>query len=90
MTKFNAAVVRACSVGDDTAATLENAIRSTEDCGKQGINVAVFPEAFIGGYPKGANFNIFNFDVVGHYVRPDIFKLAVDERSKPPVERVSA
>ena len=25
------------------------------------------------------------FDVVGHYARPDIFQLRVDERAKPPV-----
>ncbi|NEU99197.1 carbon-nitrogen hydrolase family protein [Bradyrhizobium uaiense] len=59
MSKLNAAVVQACSVGDDTAATVEKAIRLIEDCSKQGANVAVFPEAFVGGYPKGANFNIF-------------------------------
>jgi nitrilase len=27
-----------------------------------------------------------DFDVVGHYARPDIFQLHVDERSKPPVK----
>lgn len=27
----------------------------------------------------------FDFDVAGHYSRPDIFNLRVDERSKPPV-----
>ncbi len=27
----------------------------------------------------------FDFDVVGHYSRPDIFQLLVDERSKPSV-----
>ena len=27
----------------------------------------------------------FDFDVVGHYARPDIFELKVDERSKAPV-----
>jgi nitrilase len=27
----------------------------------------------------------FDFDVVGHYSRPDIFQLQVDERSKPTV-----
>ena len=32
----------------------------------------------------------FDFDVVGHYARPDIFKLTVDERPKQPVEQVSA
>jgi nitrilase len=27
----------------------------------------------------------FDFDAVGHYSRPDIFQLRVDERSKPSV-----
>jgi nitrilase len=31
----------------------------------------------------------FDFDVVGHYSRPDIFRLTVDDRPKPPVATVS-
>ena len=32
----------------------------------------------------------FDLDVVGHYARPDIFQLHVDERAKQPVTTQSA
>ncbi|HKD80324.1 MAG TPA: nitrilase-related carbon-nitrogen hydrolase [Candidatus Angelobacter sp.] len=32
----------------------------------------------------------FDFDAVGHYSRPDIFRLTVDDRPKPPVATLSS
>lgn len=58
MSRFTAAVVQAGTVGTDTAATLAKAEAMIAECGRRGVEVAVFPEAFIGGYPKGANFRI--------------------------------
>jgi nitrilase len=58
MNKLKACVVQAGSVGDDTPGTVAKAVGLIEECGKRGAQVAVFPEAFIGGYPKGASFDI--------------------------------
>ncbi|ALM82703.1 carbon-nitrogen hydrolase family protein [Bordetella sp. N] len=57
MAKFKAAVVQASS-GPDTAATIDKAVDLIAQCGARGATVAVFPEAFVGGYPKGASFDI--------------------------------
>lgn len=59
MRTLKACVVQAGSVGGDTAATVAKAASLIAQCAERGGQVAVFPEAFIGGYPKGANFSIY-------------------------------
>lgn len=54
MTK--AAVVQAGSVPFDPAAATAKAVSLIAECGRAGAELAVFPEAFIGGYPKGSSF----------------------------------
>ncbi|MGI3168320.1 nitrilase-related carbon-nitrogen hydrolase [Pseudooceanicola sp. C21-150M6] len=58
MTKVKAAVIQAGSHGDDTQATLDRALTQIADCAAAGAKIIVFPEAYIGGYPKGADFEI--------------------------------
>ena len=41
----------------------------------------LFSEIDLGEIIRGT----YDFDAVGHYARPDVFRLTVDERSKPPV-----
>jgi nitrilase len=49
-------VVQAGSVLGDTPRTLDKLARLCATCAERRLNVAVFPEAFIGGYPKGLVF----------------------------------
>lgn len=58
MPRLTVAVVQAGTEGADTDATLAKAERMIAECGRRGAKVAVFPEAFIGGYPKGTDFQI--------------------------------
>lgn len=56
MTNFRAAVVQAASDPANAMAAAENAVRLIEEMAGVDTKLAVFPEAFIGGYPKGASF----------------------------------
>lgn len=56
---LTAAVAQTATVLLDTPATVERAIGLMGDAGKRGAQLLVFPEAFIGGYPKGADFHIY-------------------------------
>ncbi|HSM94504.1 MAG TPA: carbon-nitrogen hydrolase family protein [Rhizomicrobium sp.] len=50
------AVIQAGSVLFDTEATLAKMERLAQDAARQGAELALFPEAFVGGYPKGIDF----------------------------------
>jgi nitrilase len=54
-----AAVAQTASVLLDTPATVARALGLMADAAAQGAQLLVFPEAFIGGYPKGADFHIY-------------------------------
>ena len=58
-TTLTAAVAQTATVLFDTPATVERALGLMSDAGKRGAQLLVFPEAFIGGYPKGADFHIY-------------------------------
>jgi nitrilase len=53
-----AAVVQAGSVLFDTARTLAKLQVLVQEAASRGAGLAVFPEAFLGGYPKGVDFGI--------------------------------
>lgn len=52
------AVVQAASVGFDKRATLDKAAHWASEAARAGARLAVFPEAFVGGYPRGSNFGV--------------------------------
>ena len=56
MRTIRAAVVQAASAVFDCKASLDRACELTAQAAAQGAQVALFPEAFIGGYPKGLDF----------------------------------
>lgn len=53
---IKAAVVQAAPIVFDTPRTLKKLVELTRDAAGQGADVIVFPEAFLGGYPKGLDF----------------------------------
>ena len=45
----------------------------------------LYADIDLGEVVRGA----YDFDVAGHYARPDVFQLTVDERKRAPVARVT-
>lgn len=56
MTHVRAAVIQAGSVMFDRERTIEKARDLVADAARQGAKIAVLPEAFVPGYPKGLDF----------------------------------
>ncbi|CAL9155058.1 unnamed protein product [Musa hybrid cultivar] len=53
-----ATVVQASTVFYDTPATLDKAERLVAEAASYGSQLVVFPEAFIGGYPRGSTYGV--------------------------------
>ncbi|KAL5574949.1 hypothetical protein UlMin_016648 [Ulmus minor] len=53
-----ATVVQASTIFYDTPATLDKAERLLAEAAGYGSQLVVFPEAFVGGYPRGSNFGV--------------------------------
>lgn len=51
-----ATVVQACTVFYDTPATLDKAEKLIAEAAGNGSEIVVFPEGFVGGYPRGSTF----------------------------------
>lgn len=56
MAPFIAAVVQAASVAFDPGRTIDKLGGCIARAASQGAKLVVFPEAFVGGYPKGLDF----------------------------------
>ena len=56
MQPIRAATVQAGSIPFDTGRTLEKAADLIAEAARGGAQLVVFPEAFVGGYPKGVDF----------------------------------
>lgn len=53
---FKVAVAQIASIPDDSLATAEKTAATLREAAANGARLIVFPEALIGGYPKGASF----------------------------------
>ena len=58
MSKHIVAVAQTAPIPGDSAATIDKLIEMAKEARQKNVELVVFPEAFIGGYPKGADFHI--------------------------------
>ncbi|KAI4353116.1 hypothetical protein L6164_002088 [Bauhinia variegata] len=57
-TTFRATVIQASTIFWDTPATLDKAERLLAEAASQGSQLVVFPEGFIGGYPRALSYGV--------------------------------
>uniref|UniRef100_A0A7N0SXA1 cyanoalanine nitrilase n=1 Tax=Kalanchoe fedtschenkoi TaxID=63787 RepID=A0A7N0SXA1_KALFE len=86
-----ATVVQASTVFYDTPATLDKAERLVAEAAALNAQLVVFPEAFIGGYPRGSNFGVVigNRTAKGKEEFRKYHAAAIDVPG-PEVERIAA
>jgi hypothetical protein len=86
---FVAAVVQSFPVVFETKATLAKVRDLTADAARRGAKLVVFPDEDViltaELDPADITRGKYDFDVVGHYARPDVFRLHVKEKPAPPV-----
>ena len=58
MSTVKVAVVQVGSVPYDTVRTVDVVRAQAAHCAGQGAQLMVFPEALVGGYPKGEDFGV--------------------------------
>ncbi len=68
--RAQAAVVQTAPILFDREASVEKACRLICEAAAEGAQLILFPEAFISEVTRAR----FDFDVVGHYARPDVFR----------------
>lgn len=56
ISSYKAAVIQAGAFPNDTLASARKAASLIEQACRAGARLTVFPEAFLGGYPKGSSF----------------------------------
>src|SRR5262245_48120128 len=56
--RFRAAVIQAGSIPLDSSRGLDKLCALAKDAAKDNAELVVFPEAYVGGYPKGQNFGV--------------------------------
>uniref|UniRef100_A0A0D6R880 cyanoalanine nitrilase n=1 Tax=Araucaria cunninghamii TaxID=56994 RepID=A0A0D6R880_ARACU len=88
---IRATVVQASTVFYDTPATLDKAERLIAEGASYGSQLLVFPEAFVGGYPRGSTFGVIvgNRSLKGQEEFRKYYASAI-EVPGPEVQRIAA